>query len=69
MNPFADTFEPPAPDHSKEDGRRGFALTLERYYSRDAARVVVPDGTIQILPEAFRGHGEIEEIELPDTLE
>lgn len=69
MNPFADEFETPASDSLGKDGRRGFALTLERYYSRDAARVVVPDGTVQILPEAFRGHGEIEEIELPDTLE
>lgn len=69
MNPFADIFEPAVPAPLEDEGRCGFSLTLERYYSRDAAHVVVPFGTTQILPEAFRGHGEIESIELPRTLE
>ena len=69
MNPFADIFEPAVPAPLEDEGRCGFSLTLERYYSRDAAHVVVPFGATQILPEAFRGHGEIESIELPRTLE
>ncbi len=69
MNPFADDFAPIAPAPSENDGREGFSLVLERYYSRNDSHVVVPFGTTQILPEAFRGHGEIETIELPETLE
>ncbi len=69
MNPFVDDFEPSVPAPSENDGRRGFSLVLERYYSRNEPHVVVPFGTTQILPEAFRGHDEIETIELPETLE
>ncbi len=69
MNPFADDFEPLVPAPSENDGRRSFSLVLERYYSRNEPHVVVPFGTTQILPEAFRGHDEIETIELPETLE
>ena len=69
MNPFADDFDPVAPAPPKDDGRQGFSLVLERYHSRSEPHVVVPFGTTQILPEAFRGHGEIETIELPETLE
>ena len=69
MNPFADDFDPVAPAPSENDGRQGFSLVLERYYSRNEPHVVVPFGTTQILPEAFRGHDEIETIELPETLE
>lgn len=69
MNPFADIFEPVAPASLEGEGRQGFSLTLERYYSRDKTIVVIPDGTTQILPEAFRGHGEIEVLELPSSLE
>ncbi len=69
MNPFADDFDSIAPAPSENDGRQGFSLVLERYYSRNEPHVIVPFGTTQILPEAFRGHDEIETIELPETLE
>lgn len=68
MNPFADIPQSPlSPD--SDEGKRGFGLILERYHSRDAKHVVVPDGVTQILPGAFRGHGEIVSVSLPDTLE
>lgn len=68
MNPFADIPQSPfSPD--SDEGKRGFGLILERYHSRDAKHVVVPDGVTQILPRAFRGHGEIVSVSLPDTLE
>lgn len=68
MNPFADIPQsPPSPDEN--EGKEGFGLIVERYYSRDAKRVVVPDGVTQILPGAFRGHSEIIEVVLPETLE
>ncbi|MEE0845656.1 MAG: leucine-rich repeat domain-containing protein [Eggerthellaceae bacterium] len=68
MNPFADTPAPSEPVFDDED-RQGFDLLLAGYHTRDEARVEVPYGVTQILPDAFRGHAEIQEIVLPDTLQ
>ena len=70
MNPFADIPAPADPEPAfVDDGRRGFSLLLEAYHTRDEAEVTVPDGVTQILPEAFRDHGEIEVVRLPESLQ
>lgn len=44
-------------------------MLLEAYRTRDEAEVTVPDGVTQILPNAFRDHGEIEVLHLPESLQ
>lgn len=68
MNPFAD-IPPQGPQPLPDDGEEGFDLVVAGYHTHTDACVMVPDGVTQILPEAFRGHAEIEEIHLPETLQ
>lgn len=68
MNPFAD-IPPREPQPAVDDGEEGFDLLLAGYHTRTDACVEVPDGVTQILPEAFRGHAEIERIRLPESLQ
>lgn len=78
-NPFADDFAPRHAAHAKAPASQDagafagsypeFTLVLERYHACGQSHVTVPNGVTQILEGAFRGHVEIESVELPETLQ
>ena len=69
MNPFNDREAAATRSSCGAGSGARFSLILERYCSNDRQHVTVPEGTTQILPSAFMGHGEIETITLPESLE
>lgn len=78
-NPFADDFAPRHAAHAKAPVSQDagvfagscpeFTLVLERYHACEQSHVIVPNGVTQILEGAFKGHTEIESVELPETLQ